>query len=92
MNTVTTKQTRAELEIELAALKARHAELMAAKSDLPRALTFRVSEKGALSVYGMGRFPVTLYKEQWAKLIDVSEEIKAFIAANDSKLKAKSDK
>ena len=42
-----------------------------------------------MSVYGLGRFPVTLYKEQWAKLLDMAEEIRAFIAANDAKLKAK---
>jgi hypothetical protein len=48
-----------------------------------------VSEKGAVSVYGMGRFPVTLYKEQWIKLLDVAEEIRAFIATNESQLKAK---
>lgn len=49
----------------------------------------KVSEKGALSVYGMGRFPVTLYKEQWLKLLDMAEDIRAFIAANDSALKEK---
>ena len=49
----------------------------------------KVSEKGALSVYGMGRFPVTLYKEQWLKLLDIADDIRAFIAANDSALKEK---
>ena len=49
----------------------------------------KVSEKGALSVYGMGRFPVTLYKEQWLKLLDMADDIRAFIAANDSTLKEK---
>jgi hypothetical protein len=49
----------------------------------------KVSEKGALSVYGMGRFPVTLYKEQWIKLLDMADDIRAFIAANDSALKEK---
>ena len=49
----------------------------------------KVSEKGALSVYGMGRFPVTLYKEQWLKLIGMSDEIRDFIKANDAQLKAK---
>jgi len=48
-----------------------------------------VSEKGAVSVYGMGRFPVTLYKEQWLKLLDMSDQIRAFIAANETQLKAK---
>ncbi len=49
----------------------------------------KVSEKGALSVYGMGRFPVTLYKEQWLRLLAMGEDIRAFIAANDDKLKSK---
>ena len=49
----------------------------------------KVSEKGAVSIYGMGRFPVTLYKEQWLKLLDMSDEIRAFITANGAKLKAK---
>jgi hypothetical protein len=48
-----------------------------------------VSEKGAVSVYGLGRFPVTLYKEQWAKLLDMAHEIRAFIKDNDAKLKSK---
>jgi hypothetical protein len=52
-------------------------------------LAMKVSEKGALSVYGMGRFPVTLYKEQWLRLIAMADEIKAFIEANDSSLKSK---
>jgi hypothetical protein len=49
----------------------------------------KVSEKGAVSVYGMGRFPVTLYKEQWLKLLDMSAEIRAFIAENEGQLKQK---
>ena len=49
----------------------------------------KVSEKGAVSVYGMGRFPVTLYKEQWLRLLDMSAEIRAFIAANEAQLKTK---
>lgn len=52
-------------------------------------LAMKVSEKGALSVYGMGRFPVTLYKEQWLRLLAISEEIKAFIKANNDSLKSK---
>ena len=52
-------------------------------------LAMKVSEKGALSVYGMGRFPVTLYKEQWLRLLAMAEEIRAFIEANDDKLKSK---
>ena len=49
----------------------------------------KVSDKGAVSVYGMGRFPVTLYKEQWLRLLDIADEIRAFIAANQEKLKSK---
>jgi hypothetical protein len=49
----------------------------------------KVSEKGGVSVYGMGRFPVTLYKEQWLKLLNMSDEIRAFIAENEARLKAK---
>ena len=49
----------------------------------------KVSEKGAVSIYGMGRFPVTLYKEQWLKLLDMGDEIRAFISANNDSLKAK---
>ena len=50
-------------------------------------IRMKVSEKGAVSIYGMGRFPVTLYKEQWLKLLDMSTEIRAFIAANEAQLK-----
>lgn len=52
-------------------------------------IRMKVSEKGAVSIYGMGRFPVTLYKEQWLKLLDMSAEIRAFIAANEAQLKKK---
>jgi hypothetical protein len=49
----------------------------------------KVSEKGGVSVYGLGRFPVTLYKEQWAKLLDMADEIRAFIRDHDAELKTK---
>ena len=52
-------------------------------------IRMKVSEKGAVSIYGMGRFPVTLYKEQWLKLLAMSAEIRAFIAANEAQLKKK---
>ena len=52
-------------------------------------LRLKVSEKGALSVYGLGRFPVTLYKEQWVRLLDYAEDIRSFIKDNDQLLKAK---
>ena len=54
-----------------------------------RRVWMKVSEKGAVSVYGLGRFPVTLYKEQWAKLLDLADDLRAFIKENDDKLKAK---
>jgi hypothetical protein len=52
-------------------------------------LTLKVSEKGGVSLYGMGRFPVTLYKEQWLRILSSAPEIEAFIRENDSKLKTK---
>ena len=52
-------------------------------------LSMKVSEKGALSVYGMGRFPVTLYKEQWLRLLTMADDIKSFIEANNERLKTK---
>ena len=53
-------------------------------------LEFRVSEKGAVSVYGMGRFPVTLYYEQWVRLLEASDKLKEFLEENKSRLKLKS--
>lgn len=61
----------------------------ALKRGASQGIRLKVSEKGAVSVYGMGRFPVTLYKEQWLRLLGMSEEIRAFIAENESRLKAK---
>jgi hypothetical protein len=52
-------------------------------------VSFKVSDKGAVSVYGLGRFPVTLYKEQWEKLLDQADGILQFINDNDSRLKKK---
>ncbi len=52
-------------------------------------LSMKISEKGALSIYGMGRFPVTLYKEQWLKLLGIADEIKSFIENNADRLKTK---
>ncbi len=52
-------------------------------------LSFKVSEKGAVSVYGLGRFPVTLYQEQWVRLLGVAEDLKTFIKENSAKLKVK---
>ena len=78
--------TPEELQAELEKLRAENAVL---KKTSSRGLSLKVSEKGALSVYGLGRFPVTLYKEQWKKLLDMAEEIRAFLKANDAQLKSK---
>jgi hypothetical protein len=59
------------------------------KKGASSSVRMKVSEKGALSIYGMGRFPVTLYKEQWLKLLDMSDDIRSFIAAHEAELKAK---
>lgn len=61
----------------------------ALKKNATSKVTLRISEKGALSVYGLGRFPVTLYKSQWTTLLERFEDIKAFMAANASQLKDK---
>jgi len=55
----------------------------------PVGLEFRVSEKGGISVYGLGRFPVTLYYEQWTRLLDRADELRTFMEENKSKLKMK---
>ena len=75
-----------DMKAELDRLRNENAAL---KKGASSSLRLKVSEKGALSVYGMGRFPVTLYKEQWLKLLGMADEIRAFIAANDAQLKAK---
>jgi hypothetical protein len=76
----------AEMKAELERLRAENAQLKT--KDKP-GISLKVSEKGALSLYGMGRFPVTLYKEQWLRVLEQADQIKAFIAENDSRLKAK---
>jgi len=75
-----------EMKTELERLRSENAAL---KKGASAGVRLKVSEKGALSVYGMGRFPVTLYKEQWLKLLDMSDDIRAFIVANEPQLKAK---
>lgn len=75
-----------DLKDELERLRKENAAL---KKGAATGISMKVSEKGGLSVYGMGRFPVTLYKEQWLKLLDLSDDIRAFIAANDANLKTK---
>ena len=60
-----------------------------AQAKKPVGLHFQVSEKGGISVYGLGRFPVTLYYEQWTRLLDRAEELRTFIEENKSRLKLK---
>ena len=75
-----------DLKKELEQLRAENERLKKASS---KGISLKVSEKGGVSVYGLGRFPVTLYKEQWKKLLDLSDEIRNFIDANESQLKSK---
>jgi hypothetical protein len=75
-----------DLRAEVERLRAENETL---KSKMSRPTSIRVSQKGALSVYGLGRFPVTLYKEQWLKLLSMAGDIKQFIAENEAKLKTK---
>ena len=77
-----------DLRKELEQLKAENEAL---KSKKAPSFGLKVSEKGAVSVYGLGRFPVTLYKEQWIKLLALADDIQAFIKENEGKLKTKED-
>ena len=77
-----------EMKAELEKLRLENARL---KQRGSRGVSMKVSEKGGVSVYGLGRFPVTLYKEQWEKLLDMADDIRAFIADNHSKLKLKEE-
>jgi len=75
-----------DLKAELDKLRAENEALKKASS---KGLSMKISEKGALSVYGLGRFPVTLYKEQWIRLLDLSDDIRTFIQNNEEQLKTK---
>ncbi len=77
-----------DIHSELERLRAENAALKQKKTG---SVSMKVSEKGAVSVYGLGRFPVTLYQEQWAKLLGLADEIKVFIEENKAKLKVKGD-
>ena len=77
-----------DLKAELERLRAENERLKAQKT---RGVSLKVSEKGGVSVYGLGRFPVTLYKEQWTKLLDMADDIRAFITEHESQLKAKGE-
>ena len=78
-----------EERTELERLRAENAAL---KSRSSKGVSMKVSEKGGVSVYGLGRFPVTLYKEQWTKLLDMAEDIRSFIHEHDAELKTKEEK
>lgn len=75
-----------EVQKELERLRAENARL---KQTVSKGVSLKVSEKGGVSVYGLGRFPVTLYKEQWLKLLEMADTIRAFIRENEASLKAK---
>ncbi len=79
----TPEEKLARLEVENARLREQ------VEQRKPGQLRLKVSEKGGLSVYGLGRFPVTLYKEQWLKLLGYADEIRSFLKENDAQLKAK---
>ena len=75
-----------EMRAELERLRKENESL---KKTATRGVSLKVSEKGGLSVYGLGRFPVTLYKEQWTKLLGLSDEIRTFLREHDAELKSK---
>ena len=78
--------TDPDMQAELERLRAENERL---RGQSARGATIKVSTKGGVSVYGLGRFPVTLYKEQWTKLLDMADEIRSFIRDNEATLKAK---
>ena len=75
-----------DITAELERLRSENAAL---KKGAARGISMKVSEKGGLSIYGLGRFPITLYKEQWAKLLDMADDLRAFIRENEGQLKTK---
>lgn len=75
-----------DLRAELERLRQENEAL---KKGTTRGVSLKVSEKGGVSVYGLGRFPITLYKEQWTKLLDMADSIREFIAAHENELKTK---
>ena len=83
---LTIMSSEEDMKAEIERLRAENETL---KKPARGQLSLKVSEKGALSVYGMGRFPVTLYREQWEKLMAMSDQIREFIQANDATLKKK---
>jgi hypothetical protein len=81
-----TTKTPEDMQKELERLRLENEAL---KKRSAKGLSIKVSEKGAVSVYGLGRFPVTLYREQWLRLLDLSEDVRAFIRENEAQLKKK---
>jgi hypothetical protein len=77
-----------DLKQELERLRAENEKLKSDKKKV-KDIFFKVSQKGAVSAYGLGRFPVTLYKEQWIRLLDKKEDILEFITENEADLKTK---
>jgi hypothetical protein len=77
-----------DVKAELERLRAENERLRTGRS---ASTSLKVSEKGGVSVYGLGRFPVTLYKEQWRRLLDMADEIRAFINENEGRLKSKGE-
>ncbi len=77
------------IQAELERLRTENAAL---KSRSSTGLSLKVSAKGGVSIYGLGRFPVTLYKEQWEKLLAITDDIRAFLQENDAQLKTKEEK
>lgn len=75
-----------EMRAELERLKAENAAL---KNTATKRVYLKVSEKGGASLYGLGRFPITLYQEQWVRILDMADEIRAFLRDNKAALKAK---
>ena len=75
-----------DLQAELERLRAENERL---RGQSGRGVSIKVSAKGGVSVYGLGRFPVTLYKEQWTKLLDMADELRTFIRDHEAMLKAK---
>ena len=78
--------TDEDLRAELERLRSENESL---KKSSAKGISMKVSEKGGLSVYGLGRFPITFYKEQWVKLLDMGDDIRAFLKAHDGELKTK---
>lgn len=78
--------TQDEIKAELERLRTENEAL---KQRGEKGLSLKVGQKGGVSIYGLGRFPVTLYKEQWVRLLDMADEIRGFIRENEAQLKSK---